>query len=274
MNTLCVFIIFQLISLSSAIPIVNGFSKPNEPNLGAFPFQASLMQLLNDNKTFHSFCGGSLIHPIWILTAAHCIRVSVRDVAIKPSQVYVALGSIYRSAQGAEILRVQQLTIHPKYLTNDVHDIAIVKLKSPARLNKNVNLVRLHINHSENLLGKTAYLTGFGIIDDLYNTPEKLRKATLHINSYDKCFNNKQDQKLEICATSTIKEGKACKGDSGGPLTIVVNNRYIQIGVTSHLAILPLCRITFNHSVYTRVSAYIAWLTKVTGINFTSYNRG
>ncbi|KAF5288463.1 hypothetical protein FQR65_LT02115 [Abscondita terminalis] len=273
MSSLCVFVFLILICTTRAVPIVNGFSKPTEPELGVFPFQASLMQMLKDNKTYHSFCGGSLIHPMWVLTAAHCIQIDAREAAIKPSQVFVALGSVLRSAEGAQILRVRLLRIHPNYLTNDKNDIGVVKLRSAAKLSKTVNLVRLHINNSDDMLGKTAYLTGFGIIDDLYNTPEKLRKATLHISTYDKCFNDKEDHHLEICAASTIKEGKACKGDSGGPLTILDNNKYIQIGVTSHLAILPLCRISFNHSVYTRVSAFIAWITKTTGINFTTYNR-
>lgn len=30
---------------------------------------------------------------------------------------------------------------------------------------RNVNLVKLHIDNNESLLGKTAYLTGFGIIN-------------------------------------------------------------------------------------------------------------
>lgn len=62
------------------------------------------------------------------------------------------------------------------------------------------------------------------------------------------------------------------QGDSGGPLTILKNGRYIQVGITSHLAILPFCRISFNNSVYTRVSAYIAWISKITGIDFSKFN--
>lgn len=64
------------------------------------------------------------------------------------------------------------------------------------------------------------------------------------------------------------------QGDSGGPLTILTNgSKLIQIGVTSHLSVLPICRLTFNNSVYTKVAAYIAWISKVTGIDFTKYNR-
>lgn len=33
---------------------------------------------------------------------------------------------------------------------------------------RNVNLVKLHTDNNESLLGKTAYLTGFGIINGTY----------------------------------------------------------------------------------------------------------
>jgi secreted trypsin-like serine protease len=45
------------------------------------------------------------------------------------------------------------------------------------------------------------------------------------------------------------------------------------VGVTSHLAFLPVCRVSFNNSVYTRVSAYITWISNMTGINFAKYNQ-
>lgn len=49
------------------------------------------------------------------------------------------------------------------------------------------------------------------VLLDFYESPERLRKAILHVNSYDRCFNDKKYASQEICATSTVEEGKACK---------------------------------------------------------------
>lgn len=46
--------------------IIKGFPA----KLGQFPWQAGIFHIRNNRA---AFCGGSLIHPKWVLTAAHCI---------------------------------------------------------------------------------------------------------------------------------------------------------------------------------------------------------
>lgn len=50
--------------------------------------------------------------------------------------IYVALGSIYRNARGAQIIRAQWTKIHPKYLTSSANDLGLIKLRRPAILGK------------------------------------------------------------------------------------------------------------------------------------------
>ncbi|KAI4456859.1 trypsin [Holotrichia oblita] len=127
------------------------------------------------------------------------------------NETFIALGSVYRNGRTGQIIRAKGYKIHPDYLSTGLSDIGLIKLVRPVRLGNKVKVVKLHVDNKESLIGKTVFLTGFGIIDDFYNTPDRLRRATMHISSYQKCFSDQESSKTELCATSTVQEGKACK---------------------------------------------------------------
>lgn len=86
------------------------------------PYIASLRWIRDNNL---HFCGGSIIRPAWILTAAHCVTGVLDD------EITVVVGST-RLSSGGYAHRSSRIISHPEYDEDSLRaDVAVVQVGQP-----------------------------------------------------------------------------------------------------------------------------------------------
>ncbi|MFQ3612280.1 MAG: trypsin-like serine protease [Cyanobacteriota bacterium] len=242
---------------------------------GAYPWMVGLMMADETDPFEARFCGGSLIDPEWVMTAAHCMfdpETGMRDIF--PENLDLLLGTTRLAPGEGDRIRASEIIIHPDYVDDAElvfeSDIALIRLSRPAQQAPILPLTPgLELYEAAGIpalvlgWGDTSPQPIFGSNPSIL--PRDLQVVGVPIVSNASCNESFLGIVVDSILCAGFPEGgrDACQGDSGGPLVVSLGTgRYLQVGiVSSGLG----CAAPGFPGLYTRVSAFSDFIESTLG---------
>ncbi|EGX59647.1 serine protease [Streptomyces zinciresistens K42] len=177
----------------------------------AYPF---MMQITDASQ--NQFCGGTLVSPTKVVTAAHCMAGE------SASAVRVVGGRTLLGGSGGTVGRVAGIWVHPGYRTATAgDDVAVLTLSAPMPYTP-----APYVGAGQTgvyAAGTTARILGWGTTSEGGGSSARLRTATVPTVADADCARSYGSDFVRsdmVCAGYPSGAVDTCQGDSGGPLLV------------------------------------------------------
>ncbi|XP_040211724.1 serine protease 33-like [Rana temporaria] len=250
---------------------------------GEWPWQVAVIDKELEGEYL---CGGSLISPEWVMTAAHCIHKWIlidtcyvlfsfcSPIRVSNYKVYLGMHKLGVISNHTVVATVRNIIVNSNY-TSDGYpgDIALLRLATPVNYTQYIMPICLPSSNTTFPCGTECWVTGWGTRSSGGNVVKNgiLQEVMVPLIDRNTCqtyYNEGSYDRIQydqICAGYKDGGKDSCQGDSGGPLVCKVQGVWYQVGVVSWGI---GCAEPKFPGVYTQVTAYQAWISSYLNVTF------